>query len=55
MALAKSVNKSACGQVLVAHAYNPSYLEGWDQEDHGSKPAGRWGKLDPISMEKSWM
>jgi hypothetical protein len=28
MALAKSVNKSACGQVLVAHAYNPSYLEG---------------------------
>jgi hypothetical protein len=23
----------------VAHAYNPSYSEGRDQEDHGSKPA----------------
>jgi hypothetical protein len=27
------------GQVLVAHAYSPSYLGGRDQEDHGSKPA----------------
>jgi hypothetical protein len=25
--------------VLVAHAYNPSYLGGRDQMDHGSKPA----------------
>jgi hypothetical protein len=25
--------------VLVAHAYNPRYLGGRDQEDHGSKPA----------------
>jgi hypothetical protein len=25
--------------VPVAHAYNPSYLEGRDQEDLGSKPA----------------
>jgi hypothetical protein len=24
-------------QALVAHACNPSYLEGWDQEDEGSK------------------
>jgi hypothetical protein len=23
----------------VAHAYNPSYAGGRDQEDHGSKPA----------------
>jgi hypothetical protein len=26
-------------QVLVAHAYNPSYSGGRDQEDHGLKPA----------------
>jgi hypothetical protein len=27
--------------VLVAHAYNPSYLEGKDQEDCGLRPAGQ--------------
>jgi hypothetical protein len=26
-------------RVLVAHAYNPSYSGGRDQEDQGSKPA----------------
>jgi hypothetical protein len=26
-------------QVLVAHACNPSYSEGKDQEDHGLRPA----------------
>jgi hypothetical protein len=26
-------------RMLVAHAYNPSYSGGRDQEDHGSKPA----------------
>jgi hypothetical protein len=26
-------------QALVAHAYNPSYSGGKDQEDHSSKPA----------------
>jgi hypothetical protein len=26
-------------QMLVAHAYNPSYSGGRDQEDHDSKPA----------------
>jgi hypothetical protein len=26
---------------LVAHACNPSYSGGRDQEDHGSKPAGQ--------------
>jgi hypothetical protein len=25
-------------QALVAHAYNPSYSGGVDQEDHGSNP-----------------
>jgi hypothetical protein len=34
--------------VLVAHTYNASYLEDWDQVDHGSKPdcANSW--QDPI-------
>jgi hypothetical protein len=27
------------GQAPVAHAYNPSYSEGRNQEDYGSKPA----------------
>jgi hypothetical protein len=29
------------GPGVVAHAYNPSYLEGGVWEDHGSRP---WGK-----------
>jgi hypothetical protein len=36
--------------VLAAHARNPSYLEGWDQEDHSLRSA--WKKKssrDPIS------
>jgi hypothetical protein len=31
--------KSMEGWVLVAHTCNPSYSDGSDQEDHGSKPA----------------
>jgi hypothetical protein len=31
--------KSIRIQMLVAHACNPSYSGGTDQEDHGSKPA----------------
>jgi hypothetical protein len=39
----KCVLKSQNGSsVLVAHACNPSYSEGRDQEDFGSKPA--WAK-----------
>jgi hypothetical protein len=34
--------------VLVAHACNPSYSGGRDQEDHGSKPAWANSSLDPI-------
>jgi hypothetical protein len=34
---------------LVAHAYNPSYSGGRDQEDHGSKPPWANILLDPIS------
>jgi hypothetical protein len=32
-------NKSLLSQAQVAHAYNPSYSGGRDQEDRGSKPA----------------
>jgi hypothetical protein len=44
--------------VLVAHACNPSYSGGRDQEGHGSKPA--WANIsrDPISKKpftkKGW-
>jgi hypothetical protein len=34
-----SLLKVGSSQVLVAHACNPSYSEGRDQEDPGSKPA----------------
>jgi hypothetical protein len=33
----------------VAHTYNPSYVEGRDQEDHGSKPAWANSSQGPIS------
>jgi hypothetical protein len=32
----------------MAHTYNPSYLGGRDQEDHGSKPASGNSSQDPI-------
>jgi hypothetical protein len=32
----------------VAHAFNPSYSGGRDQEDHGSKPAWANSSPDPI-------
>jgi hypothetical protein len=35
-------------QALVAHACNPSYLQGRDQEDRSLRPS-RQQKLDPIS------
>jgi hypothetical protein len=35
--------------MLVAHTYNPSYLEGRDQEDHSLKPAQANNLRDPIS------
>jgi hypothetical protein len=37
--------------VLVAHAYNPSYLGGRDQEDRGLKPARANSLRDPISKK----
>jgi hypothetical protein len=35
----------------VAHACNPSYSGGRDQEDHGSKPARANSSRDPISKK----
>jgi hypothetical protein len=37
--------------LLVAHAYNPSYSGGRDQEDHGQKPAQADSFRDPISKK----
>jgi hypothetical protein len=36
----------------VAHAYNPSYSGGRDQEDRGLKPAGANSSRDLISGKK---
>jgi hypothetical protein len=36
----------------VAHTCNPSYSEGKDQEDRGSKPAEENSSQDPISKKK---
>jgi hypothetical protein len=39
----------------VAHACNPSYIGGRDQEDHGSKPAqanSSWDSISKISNTK---
>jgi hypothetical protein len=35
----------------VAHAYNPSYSGGRDQEDHGLKPALINSFYDPVSKK----
>jgi hypothetical protein len=39
--------------MLVAHACNPSYSEGRDQKDCGSKPAWSNSLQDPISKNAS--
>jgi hypothetical protein len=36
-------------QVPVTHSYNPSYLEGWDLEDPGSRPVWANNSWDSIS------
>jgi hypothetical protein len=42
-------NKTLKSQTPAAHACNPSYLGGWDQEDCGSRPAWANSSQDPIS------
>jgi hypothetical protein len=39
--------KQEARQALVAHACNPSYLGGRDQEDRGSKPAWANSSMRP--------
>jgi hypothetical protein len=43
------VRGSTMNQVPVAHTDNPCYLEGWDWEDCGSRPAWANSLRDPIS------
>jgi hypothetical protein len=43
--------KNSLGRALVAHACNPSYSGGRDQEDCGSKPAWENSSKDPISKK----
>jgi hypothetical protein len=42
-----SQGKSRTNQVLVTHAYNPSYLGSWDLEDQSSRPAQKNSSKDP--------
>jgi hypothetical protein len=46
----RPLQKWCWSQMPVAHAYNPSYSEGRDQEDCGSKPA--WAKSSHDSILK---
>jgi hypothetical protein len=50
--------KSPSSWAPVAHACNPSYARGRDQEDRGLKPAEEHSLQDPISKElttkKGW-
>jgi hypothetical protein len=41
-----------CGQALMAHACNPSYSGGRDEEDQGLKPAQANSSQDLISKKK---
>jgi hypothetical protein len=36
---------------MVAHACNPTYSGGRDQEDHGSKPVQASSSQDPVSTK----
>jgi hypothetical protein len=47
-----SLKMSKTDWVPVAHACNPSYSGGIDQENHGSKPAWANSSPDPISKTR---
>jgi hypothetical protein len=44
-------NKNEAIQVLVAHAYSPSYLRGWNWKDQGSRSA--WEKLEKPHLQNN--
>jgi hypothetical protein len=46
--------KNEISQALKPHTCNPSYLEGRDQEDHGSKPAQATPYLKKLFTKKGW-
>jgi hypothetical protein len=46
--------KNEISQALKPHTCNPSYLEGRDQEDHGSKPAQARPYLKKLFTKKGW-
>jgi hypothetical protein len=47
----KTKKNSILSQALVAHACNPSYSRGRDQEDGSFKPPWANGSEDPISKK----
>jgi hypothetical protein len=46
------ISENFLGQVQVICAHNPSYLEGWDQKDHGSRPVRIKKFMRPPSQQK---
>jgi hypothetical protein len=44
--------EASFSQVLVAHTYNPNYLESWNQEDSSSRPAWANNLQDLSSTQK---
>jgi hypothetical protein len=54
----KKGNRKCASTVLVAHACNPSYSGGRNQEDCGLKPAQANSSQDPVSKKpitkKGW-
>jgi hypothetical protein len=51
-AFIKVISKQRNSWVPMAHAYNPSYSGGRDQEDHGLKPARSNNSIRPY-LEKT--
>jgi hypothetical protein len=46
-----SIKTKPSGQMPVVHTYNPSYLGGWDRENHSLRPAWANSLQDPISKK----